>query len=40
MGVFSRKAKRRRVLVVDFVNVLIQNTRMQRLVGYKIAMVN
>ena len=40
MGVFSCKAKRRRVFVVDFVNVLVQNACMERLVGYTIAMVN
>ena len=40
MGVFSRKAKRRRVFVVDFVNVLVQNARMERLVGYTITMIN
>ena len=36
MGVFSCKAKRCRVFVVDFVNVLVQNTRMERLVGYTL----
>ena len=40
MGVFCCKAERRRVPVVDFVNVLVQNTCMERLVGYTITMVN
>ena len=40
MGVFSCKAKRRRVFVVNFVNVLVQNACMERLVGYTITMVN